>query len=92
MIMKTTDKKHFTNSNKAGHTIEFEPQDMKSTAKTATTYSRVTTLTGYKLTGKFPEKKIHCSQVSNGSQNRLDLISFFQSNFRRLFHLDPEDC
>ena len=60
----------------------------------ATLYSkaRATTLTGYKLTATFSEKKIHCSQVSNGNKNRLDHESFYQSNIERLLHRSPEDC
>ena len=36
----------------------------------ATLYSkaRATTLTGYKFTAIFSEKKVHCSQVSNGKK------------------------
>ena len=40
----------------------------------------------------FSEKKVHCSQVSNGNKNRLDHESFYQSNIERLLHLNPEDC
>ena len=50
------------------------------------------TLTGHKLRGKFSEKKIHCSQVSNGNKNRLDHESYYQSKLERLLHLDPEAC
>ena len=60
----------------------------------ATLYSiaRATTLTGYKFTATFSEKKVHCSQVSNGNINRLDHESFNQINIKRLLHLSPEDC
>ena len=34
--------------------------------------ARATTVTGYKFTAKLSEKKVHCSQVSNGNKNRLD--------------------
>ena len=54
--------------------------------------ARATTLTGYKFTATFSEKKVHCSQVSNGNKNRLDHESFYQSNMERLLHLSPEDC
>ena len=54
--------------------------------------ARATTVTGYKFTATFSEKKIHCSQISNGNKNRLDHESFFQSNIERLLHLDPDDC
>ena len=47
---------------------------------------------GYKFTATFSEKKVHCSQVSNGNKNRLDHESFYQSNIERLLHLNPEDC
>ena len=33
---------------------------------------RDTNLTGYNFTAKISEKKVHCSQVSNGNKNRLD--------------------
>ena len=46
----------------------------------------------YKFTATFSEKKVHCSQVSNGNKNRLDHESFYQSNIERLLHLNPEDC
>ena len=40
----------------------------------STIYSkaRATTVTGYQFTATFSEKKVHCSQVSNGNKNRLD--------------------
>ena len=40
----------------------------------------------------FSEKKVHCSQVSNGNKSRLDHESFYQSNIERLLHLNPDDC
>ena len=43
--------------------------------------------TGYKFTATFSEKKVHCSQVSNGKKNRLDHESFYQNNIERLLHL-----
>ena len=60
----------------------------------ATLYSkaRATTVVGYKFTATFSEKKVHCSQVSNGNKNRLDQESFYQSNIERLLHLNPDDC
>ena len=60
----------------------------------ATIYSkaRATTLTGYKFTATFSEKKVHCSQVSNGNKNRPDHESFYQTILERLLHLSPEDC
>ena len=60
----------------------------------ATLYSktRATTVTGYKFTATFSEKKVYCSQVSNGNKNRLDHESFYQSNDERLLHLNPEYC
>ena len=73
---------------------ETEPQAIETTNVIATLYSkaRATTIIGYKLTATFSEKKVHCSQVSNGNKNRLDHESFFQSNIERLLHLNPEDC
>ena len=72
---------------------ESEPQAIETTNIIATLYSkaRATTPTGYKLTATFSEKKVHCSQVSNGNKNRLDHESFYQSNIERLLHLSPED-
>ena len=66
---------------------ESEPQAMETTNVIATLYSkaRATTVTGYKFTATFSEKKVHCSQVSNGNKNRLDHESFYQSNIERLF-------
>ena len=57
---------------------EFELQEIETTNIIATLYSnaRATTLTGYKFTATFSEKKLHCSQTSNGNQNRLDYESF----------------
>ena len=54
--------------------------------------TRATTLTGYKFTATLSEKKVHCSQVSNGNKNRLDHESFYQSNIERFLHLRPQDC
>ena len=73
---------------------ETEPQAIETTNVIATLYSkaRATTLTGYKFTATFSEKKVHCSQVSNGNKNRLDHESFYQSNIERLLHLNPDDC
>ena len=73
---------------------ESEPQAIETTNVIATLYSkaRATTVTGYKFTATFSEKKVHCSQVSNGNKNRLDHESFYQSNIERLLHLNPEDC
>ena len=36
------------------------------------------------------QKKLHCSQVSNGNKNRLDHESFYQIIIERLLHLNPE--
>ena len=73
---------------------ESEPQAIETTSLVATLYSkaRSTTLTGYKITATFSEKKVHCSQVSNGNKNRLDHESFYQSNIEKLLHLSPQDC
>ena len=73
---------------------ETEPQAIETTDIIATLYSkaRATTVTGYKFTATFSEKKVHCSQVSNGNKNRLDHESFYQSNIERLLHLNPDDC
>ena len=54
--------------------------------------ARSTILTDYKFTATFSEKKVHCSQVSNGNKNRLDHESFYQSNIERLLHLNPQYC
>ena len=72
---------------------ESEPQAIETTNIIATLYSkaRATTLTGYKFTATFSEKKVHCSQVSSGNKNRLDHESFYQSNIERLLHLKPDD-
>ena len=73
---------------------ESEPQAIETTNIVATLYSkaRSTTLTGCKCTATFSEKKVHCSQVSNGNKNQLDHESFYQSNIERLLALSPEDC
>ena len=73
---------------------ESEPQIKETTNVIATLYSKAqaTTLTVYKFTAKFSEKKVHCSQVSNGNKNRPDHESFYQSNIEILLHLSPEDC
>ena len=71
-----------------------EPQAIETTNVIATLYSkaRATTVAGYKCTATFSEKKVHCSQFSNGNKNRLDHESFYQSNIERLLHLNPDDC
>ena len=51
-----------------------------------------TTVKGYKFTATFSEKKVHCSQISNGNKNKLDHESFYQSNIERRLHLNPDDC
>ena len=73
---------------------ETERQAIETTNVMTTLYSkaRATTVTGYKFTATFSEKKVHCSQVSNGNKNRLDHESFYQSNIERLLHLTPDDC
>ena len=73
---------------------ETEPQAIETTNVIATLYSkaRATTIIGYKFTATFSEKKVHCSQVSNGNKNRLDHESFYQSIIERLLHLNPNDC
>ena len=73
---------------------ETEPKAIETTNVIATLYSkaRATTVTGYKITAKFSEKKVHCSQVSNGNKNRLDHKSFYQSNIERFLDLNPDGC
>ena len=73
---------------------ETEPQAIETTNLIATLYSkaRATTVIGYKFKATFSEKKVHCSQVSNGNKNRLDHESFYQSNIERLLYLNPDDC
>ena len=73
---------------------ETGPQAIETTNVTPKLYSkaRATTVIGYKFTATFSEKKVHCSQVSNGNKNRLDHESFYQSNIERLLHLNPDDC
>ena len=74
--------------------FEPEPQAIETTNILAILYSkgRAVTLIGYKFTATFSEKKVHCSQVSNGNKNRLDQESFYQSNIERHLHLQSEDC
>ena len=57
---------------------ETEPQAIETTNVIATLYSkaRATTVARYKFTATFSEKKVYCSQVSNGNKNRLDHESF----------------
>ena len=57
---------------------EREPQAIETTNVIATLYSkaRATTVAGCRFTATFCEKKVHCSQVSNGNKNRLDHESF----------------
>ena len=73
---------------------ESKPQETETTVIVATFYSkaRATTLTGYQFTATFSEKKVHCSQVSNGNKNRLDHESFYQSNIERFLQLNPDNC
>ena len=55
---------------------ETEPQAIETTNVIATLYSkaRATTVIGYKFTATFSEKKVHCSQVSNGKK-KTDLTT-----------------
>ena len=73
---------------------ESEPQSIETTnvITTLSSKARATKLTGYKFTATFSEKKVPCSQFSNGNKNRLDHESFYQSNIKRLLHLSPDDC
>ena len=73
---------------------ESEPQAIETTNLIAILYSkaRATTITGYKFTATFSEKKVHCSQVSKGNKNRLDHEFFYQSDIERLLQLNPDDC
>ena len=95
MIVKKTNKKTLNKYaiNQVSQ-CETEPQAIETTNVIATLYSKAqaTTVIGYKFTTTFSEKKVHCSQVSNGNKNRLDHESFYQSNIERLLHLHPEDC
>ena len=72
---------------------ESEPQAIETTTVIATLYSktRATTLTSYKFTATFTEKKVHCSQFSKGNKNRLNHEPFYQSNIERLLHLKPDN-
>ena len=67
---------------------ESEPWEIETTNIVATLYSkaRATTLTEYKLTAKFSEKNLPCSQVSNGNKNRLE------HKFEKILQLNPDDC
>ena len=73
---------------------ETEPKTIETTNIIARVYSkaRASTLAGYKFTATLSEKKVHCSQVSNGNKNRLDHESFYQGNFERLLHPSPHEC
>ena len=73
---------------------ESEPQSTETTNVIAKHYSkaRAKTLTGYKFTATFSEKKVHCSQVSNGNKNRLVHESFYQKNIKRLLQHSPDYC
>ena len=95
MIVKKTNKKTlYKYAINQVTQCESEPQAIETTNIVATLYSkaRSTTLTGYKITATLSEKKVHCSQVSNGNKNRLDHESFYQSKIERLLHLSPQDC
>ena len=73
---------------------ESKPQAIETANIVAILYStaRATTLTGYQITATFSEKKVYCSQVSNGNKNRIDHESFYQSSIERLLHLQSENC
>ena len=83
-----------TNAKNQVSQCETEPKAIETTNIIATLYSkaRATTVKGYKFTAPFSEKKVHCSQVSNGNKNRFDHESFYQSNIERLLHINPDDC
>ena len=71
---------------------ETEPQAIETTNVIATLYSkaRATTVTGYKFTATFSEKKVHYSPT----EIKTDLITnhFYQSNIERLLHVNRDDC
>ena len=85
MIVKKTNKKtldkYAINQIKQ---FESESQDIESIIIAATFYSkaRATTLAEFRFAAKFSEKKVHCSQVSNGDKTR-----FYQNNIERFFIL-----
>ena len=94
MTVKKMNKKEHKDAINQVTQCESEPQSIKRTNLIAKFHlkSRATTLIGYKPTATFSEKKVHCSQVSNGNKNRLDHEFFYQSNIKRLLQLSPEDC
>ena len=94
MTVKKMNKNTTQICNKLSITLRNRTTSYKTTNVIATLYSkdRATTVTGYKFTATFSEKKVHCSQVSNGKKNRLDHESFYQRNIERLLHLYPDNC
>ena len=94
MIEKKTNKNTTQIRYKSSHTMRIRTTSHRNNKYSSHTIlkSRSTTLTGYKFTAKFSEKKKHCSQDSNGNKNRLDDESFYQKNIERLLHLNPQDC
>ena len=87
---KTLHKKAINQVNQC----ESEQQEIETTSIVATHYSKAwaTTLTGYIFRAIFAEKKVPCSQVSNGNKNRPNQKSFYQSNIVKIIDPNPEDC
>ena len=87
---KTLHKKAINQVNQC----ESEQQEIETTSIVATHYSKAwaTTLTGYIFTATFAEKKVPCSQVSNGNKNRPNQKSFYQSSIVKIIDPNPEDC
>ena len=74
MVLKMINKKIDINAFIQVSKCESESPDIKSTTVVATLYSkaRATTVAGDKFTGKYSEKKKHCSQFSNGNKNSFE--------------------
>ena len=73
MIVKKMNKNHYIKNAISQVTqCESEPQKIETTNIVATLYSkaRATTLTGYKFTAKFSEKKKHCIRHENRKINK----------------------
>ena len=74
MIVKITNKKFLKNTTNQVTQSASEPQEIEfdNCNRNALLNTRATTLTVYKVTGKFFEKEVPCSQVSKRNKYRID--------------------
>ena len=70
---------------------ELKVKETTNIVATLHSKARATTLTGYKFTATISEKKVNCSQVSNGNKTGLYHESYYPSNIKTFLNPNPKD-